>query len=272
VFVNGYLKGRTPCTARVSSATAHRKPYKITVILPGYEKWVGTVTLKASDAKTLEATLTRAAEETGESLKGRIVCIDPGHPSEASEGTTGPNGTTEVHINWVVAAKLKALLIADGAKVVLTKTSESQSVTNKQRALIANHAGASLMLRLHCDSGPIDGAATYYPDKQGHKDGVTGPSESIIAKCRAAAKAFHPAFAAALQGSITDRGIHGDSATLVGGKQGALTGSIYSKVPVLTIEMCVLSNAHDEAFIRRQAGQTQMAKALRAGVLAVLGR
>ena len=65
---------------------------------------------------------------------------------------------------------------------------------------------------------------------------------------------------------MRDAGIKGDSQTGVGSKQGALTGSIFSHVPALTVEMCVLTNAHDYRFIRTPAGQGQMAEALLSGV------
>jgi N-acetylmuramoyl-L-alanine amidase len=66
-----------------------------------------------------------------------VVCIDPGHPSETSSGNVLQNGTTEVHIAWVVGLKLKTLLEAEGVKVVLTKSKEEQVVTNKERAMPA---------------------------------------------------------------------------------------------------------------------------------------
>jgi N-acetylmuramoyl-L-alanine amidase len=100
-------------------------------------------------------------------LKQVVVCIDPGHPSEVNSGLTVQNGTTETHIDWVIAEKLQKLLVAQGVKVVMTKSSEKELVKNKERALIANRAGASLMIRLHCDSSPSSGFAVYYPDRQG---------------------------------------------------------------------------------------------------------
>ena len=213
------------------------------------------------------------AQDTAGPLRGFVVCVDPGHTSETSQGTASRDGKlTERHVNWVVGLRLKALLEAEGATVVLTKAKEGQVVANRRRAEIANAAHADLLLRLHCDSGEASGLATYYPDRQGRRFGVTGPSEAVIAASRRAARVFQPAVIAALGGAERDAGIKGDSQTAVGGKQGALTGSIFSRVPALTVEMCVLTNAHDYKFIRTPAGQDEMARALAAGVKAYAQR
>lgn len=201
-------------------------------------------------------------------LSGFTICIDPGHTSETSAGTQSRDGRlTERHVNWIEAVRLRALLAADGAHVVMTKASEEQVVTNRHRAEIANAAHADLLLRLHCDSNAPSGITTYYPDRQGTRFGVTGPSAEIIQRSHAAALAFQPALAQSLRGELPSGGVKGDSATFVGGKQGALTGSIFARVPALTVEMCVLTNAHDYAFIRTAHGQEQMARALYAGVV-----
>lgn len=202
-------------------------------------------------------------------LQGLVICLDPGHTSETSAGTSSKDGKlSERHVNWLEAVRLRALLTEEGAQVVMTKSREGEVVTNRRRAEIANAAHADLLLRLHCDAGPQSGFATFYPDRQGTRFGVTGPSEEIIERSRRAARLFHPAAATALRGRLPDLGIKGDSATYIGGKQGALTGSIFARVPALTVEMCVLTNAHDYAFIRTAFGQDAMARALLAGVQA----
>ena len=63
-------------------------------------------------------------------------------------------------------------------------------------------------------------------------------------------------------------GVRGDSATAIGSKQGALTASIFSQVPIVTIEMVDLSNKADADFIKSEAGQKRMAHAISAGVAA----
>lgn len=195
-----------------------------------------------------------------------VVAIDPGHPSEISSGGAIQNGTTEVHIVWEVALKLRKLLDEKGFQVVMTKSSEGQLVRNKDRALIGNKAGAAVMIRLHCDANAGEGFAVYAPDRQGTKEGVTGPAQDVIDRSRLAAKAIHAGMAAKLKGSLKDGGVRGDSQTLIGSKQGALTGSIFSTVPIVTVEMVVLSNKKDAEFIKSEKGQAAMAQAMADGV------
>jgi N-acetylmuramoyl-L-alanine amidase len=207
------------------------------------------------------------AADGAKPLQGVVICVDPGHTSETSAGTASRDGKlTERHVNWVVGQRLRLLLQSAGATVVMTKQSENEVVTNRRRAEIANAVHAALFLRLHCDAGSGSGIATYYPDRQGTRFGVTGPTQEIMTRSRAAAERFQPAVARALAGALPDLGVKGDSATFVGGKQGALTGSIFAQVPALTVEMCVLTDAHDYAFIRTTQGQARMAQALLAGV------
>lgn len=202
----------------------------------------------------------------------KVICIDPGHPSENGVGTHGKH-ITEVKADWAVAIELKKDLQAAGFKVVMTKSTESQKVTNKARAEVANRAHAALMIRLHCDSAAESGIASYYPATQGRVGKKVGPSSEVIKESKRLAEKFHPAMIAALDGDLSDRGLKTDMATSIGHRQGgALTGSIYSQCPVILVEMAVLNNAHDDKFISSKPGQQTLAKALTAGIVAAVGR
>ena len=262
IYVNGYFKARTPATVVIGSATEVEQPYTFTLHLPGFKKWEAPVSLATGQSKSLYATLERLPS----ALTGRTICIDPGHPSETSAGTSGPNGVSENHINWLIALKLKETLQSVGANVVMTKQSEGEYVTNRRRAEIANAANADLMIRLHCDAANARGYAVYAPDRTGTVSGVSGPSSTVISASTGMMGAFYEGMKSVLAGTLSGRGTHGDSATYVGSRQGALTGSIFSQVPTLTVEMCVLTNAQDEAFINSASGQAKMVEALRAGL------
>jgi N-acetylmuramoyl-L-alanine amidase len=209
-----------------------------------------------------------ATQSPPASARPPVVCIDPGHPSEVASGTEVQNGTNETHVAWVVALRLQKILEAKGYAVCLTKSAEGELVRNRDRALVANRAGAALMVRLHCDASTDRGFAIYHPDRQATRDGVKGPSPRVIGESARAAAAMHDGMAEVLRGLLKDGGVRGDSQTFVGGQQGgALTGSIFSEVPVVLIEMVVLSNPEDAEFIKAEAGQQKMAEAIASGVM-----
>ena len=219
------------------------------------------------------ATKTAVAPKSKDASERTVVCIDPGHPSEVASGKNAQNGTSETHVNWAVAVKLRDLLQAQGYEAVLTKSDEDELVRNKDRAMVANRASAALMIRLHCDASEERGYAVYYPDRRGRaKDGTTGPTGSVIEGSRRAAEAIHAAMSEGLTGALNDNGVRTDNETKVGREQGgALTGSIFSDVPVVTIEMVVLSNARDAEFIKTEEGQQRMASAIAEGVARFVG-
>ena len=189
------------------------------------------------------------------------VCIDPGHPSEVGRGTAGAS-VSEIHVAWAVAQKLEKLLVAKHIKVVLTKHTEEEFVKNMDRSKVANDCAADLFVRLHCDSSSCSGYATYYPDRQGTVRGFTGPDPDLLTKLAPIARRFHATLHKGLQGFLKDNGLMSDIKTSVGSKQGALTGSIYSKVPVVLVEMCVLTNPKDEALVSSTKGEDRLANAL----------
>jgi len=189
------------------------------------------------------------------------ICIDPGHPSEVGLGTRGKD-VTEIHIAWVVAKKLEEILKKQKVNVVLTKQSENQFVKNVDRAKVGNECHADLMIRLHCDASSGTGFTTYFPDHQGTQNGFTGPDPALIKRIAPIAKRFHEVLRHDLDGFLKDNGLLSDDKTAVGSKYGALIASIHSQVPVVLVEMCVLTNPKDEALVSNADSQARLAEAL----------
>lgn len=211
----------------------------------------------------------KTPHEKGRPGAGRgVVCVDPGHPSEVASGRAMQHGTNETRVAWEVALKLREALGARGYGVVLTKSREDELVRNRARAEVANRAGCALMVRLHCDASVESGFAVYYPDRAGRaRDGTDGPARAVIEGSRRAAAAVHAGMAEGLRGALRDNGVRTDYQTKVGREQGgALTGSIFSEVPVVTVEMVVLSDERDAEFIKAEEGQRRMAEAIAEGV------
>lgn len=209
---------------------------------------------------------TASGVPTKPSADAPVVCIDPGHPSETSEGAHA-HGLSENQLNWQVALKLKSELEAMGIRCVMTKSSQNQTVTNRERAEVANHSHALVMVRLHCDVGSGSGYTWYYPDRSATKYGITGPPKEVQEKSHEAVQVINTAMKPILTGYLKNNPIKTDASTYVGGKQGGvLTGSIFARVPTALIEMCFINQKKDAQFINSPKGQELMAKALAEGI------
>jgi N-acetylmuramoyl-L-alanine amidase len=76
--------------------------------------------------------------------------VDPGHPPA---GATGPTGLREAQANLGVALILRDLLQAAGARVLMTRTSDS-SVDLAPRTKLADTANAELLISIHNNALP----------------------------------------------------------------------------------------------------------------------
>ncbi|MBF1688358.1 MAG: N-acetylmuramoyl-L-alanine amidase, partial [Selenomonas sp.] len=114
-------------------------------------------------------------------LKGKKIAIDPGHGGSDS-GAIGPTGVMEKNVTMRVSRELKRLLEAEGATVVLTRTTDTE-VSDKganataveeleARCEIANRANADIFLSIHADAftnREVKGTTAYYYAKASEK-------------------------------------------------------------------------------------------------------
>lgn len=136
-------------------------------------------------------------------LAGKIVGIDPGHngrnytdPSyinhliwngreqEACDttGTETNSGYTEAQFNFNVAQYLAGDLRAEGATVVLTRTTNNGvGPCVPERSEIINRAHANVAIDIHADGGPADGRGftILEPVADGPNDRVIGASRTF---------------------------------------------------------------------------------------------
>ena len=126
---------------------------------------------------------------------------------------------------------LRDELQARGYRVIMTRTSEDVDISNIERAMVANNAGADAFLRLHCDNGDPSwtGSAIYcqhpYSDYNGFQyENSRRLSETVLA---------HMCSATGAQNRGVVEAYH-------------YSGINWSKVPGGLIEMGFLSNAADE--------------------------
>jgi N-acetylmuramoyl-L-alanine amidase len=83
-------------------------------------------------------------------LKGRRIVVDPGHPPG---GAMGPTGLREAEANLSVALQLRDLLVAAGAEVLMTRTTDS-SIDLFPRVKFADSVNAELLISIHNNALP----------------------------------------------------------------------------------------------------------------------
>jgi N-acetylmuramoyl-L-alanine amidase len=87
-----------------------------------------------------------AAQDPG--CKGDIV-LDPGHGGNDTGAVNKTYNLKESEEVLKVAALLKALLEADGHKVCMTRTTNSETLSNNNRYTYANTTGAEILVSIH---------------------------------------------------------------------------------------------------------------------------
>jgi len=110
-----------------------------------------------------------AFRQSGSSLVGKTIVIDPGHGGAEDLGVIVPDGQlrwTEADLVFDFATRLEGRLLAAGMRVHLTRgPSPAQPMTGQERAALANSLGADLFISMHLDgqeTPAADGVATYH--------------------------------------------------------------------------------------------------------------
>jgi N-acetylmuramoyl-L-alanine amidase len=217
-------------------------------------------------------------------LAGKVVGIDPGHdggnfddPSFINQliwngresetcdttGTETDSGYTEAQFNFNVASYLRADLIADGARVVMTRSSNTgvgPCVTT--RAEIINRAHADVAIDIHADGGPPGGRGftVLEPVADGPNDKVIASSQRFGSDVRAAL--LHDT---SMPASDYD-GVDGIDA------RDDLAGLNLTTVPKILIECGNMRNATDAALLVEPAFQRLLARAFTAAIVVFLTR
>ena len=179
-------------------------------------------------------------------------------------GTTTASGYAEPAFTFDVALRLRRILRAAGARIVLTRSSNAgwgPCIT--ERAAVGNRAHADAAVSIHADGGPPSGRGfhvIYPPPIRGLTDDIAGPS-------RCFALAMRRAYAA---GTGLPRATYlGASGLSVRSDLGGLN---LSDAPKVFVETGNMRNRADARLLESPRFRERIARGIAAGVSAFLSR
>ncbi len=129
--------------------------YEAIVKVRGHRQWGYTATYSGSNLLIHvknPPTFNGPARPGAPALAGLSICVDPGHGG-SQPGSTGCSGVTEAQLNLAISQKLKRILEAEGARVIMTRTSDVD-LGLYERCDIARNQGADILLSVHNNSLP----------------------------------------------------------------------------------------------------------------------
>ena len=124
-----------------------------------------------------------------------LICLDPGHGTAPEIGRElepiGPGSkrlkikdaggaSGEAPVALAIARRTRALLLARGYRVAMTRDGTEYRGGNRERARFCNASSAALMIRIHADGSSdssVHGVSTLVPAlRRGWTDDIYGPS------------------------------------------------------------------------------------------------
>lgn len=215
----------------------------------------------------------KAAEEDQ-----KVIVIDAGHQTHAMSATepNGPGSRTrkakvtggasgcathlpEYKLNLQVAKKLKTELVKQGYKVIMVRTKNNVTMSNVDRAKIANKNKADAFIRIHANSS----------NSSGVKGALTiAPTNSNRYLTKANRKASQKLSKKVLQSFCKATGAKNRGVMYTN----TMTGINWCKVPVTIVEMGFMSNPQEDRRMASSSYQKKMVKGITNGLNAYFGR
>ncbi len=133
--------------------------FRITIELKHAQHWGHSIYYKGN---ALVIKIKRQPENL--SLKNLTIAVDAGHGG-SNTGAGGPTGSSEKMITLAISLKLQKALEQQGAKVIMTRTTE-KFVENKDRILFYRDSMPDLLISIHLNSSSdpirVTGTSSFY--------------------------------------------------------------------------------------------------------------
>lgn len=236
-----------------------KKPHRLVVDIPvigakqTYKKKAAAPSASASPSSYKKQSY-NVSSDAKSVLKGKVICIDPGHGG-TDVGAIGHIGGKEVYeknITLSIALPLRDMLKSAGAKVVMTRETDKDvygpwadaDPELQARCDVANEAHADAFVSIHIDSfsnSSVDGTTAYYNAKS---------SKDLLL-----AQMIHQATMNSL--SIPDRGV----------KSNDFYVNVHTAMPSVLMEMGFITNGHRVKMLTSTWGPRGIAQSLFNGLV-----
>ena len=176
-----------------------------------------------------------------------------------SGGTEGVSGYPEYALNLTIALKLKEELLERGYTVYMTRETNDISISNIERAAVANDHQADVFVRIHANSSEdpsVYGALTMATSE--NNPYVAG---DLSLRSQSFSQTLLDAFCEAT--GAYNRGVMITD---------SMSGLNWSRVPCSILEMGFMSNADEDAKMQTEEYQAQMVQGIANGIDRYLGR
>lgn len=196
----------------------------------------------------------------------RTICLDPGHGGKEPGQKSGTR--LEKKYTLLLAQEVKALLVAAGFNVILTRRDDSY-VDFPERTAIARRGGADLFVSLHYNASPdgggdAGGVEVYAMTPEGARStNVSNDVGSLKAWTGNETDAENVLLAYQLQKSLLQR-LPGTEDR--GVRRARFMVLRLAEMPAVLIEGGFMSNSSDARWIFADAGRRKMAQAIVEGI------
>ena len=181
--------------------------------------------------------------------------------TRVSAGTTGVStGIPEYELNLAVSLLLQQELTARGYTVVMTRTENDVSISNAERAQIANTQQAGAFIRVHANASESAAASGIMAICMTPSNPYNG---ALYEKSRALSDCVLERLGAALDKPQNERTLW---------QTDTMTGINYSEVPVTIVEMGFMTNPAEDEAMATDAYRAKIAAGIADGVDAYFRR
>lgn len=227
-----------------------------------------------SETQTWESVSEQTEEPPLTAEPAPLIVIDPGHQKQASaqlepigpgakdmkarvsSGTQGVHtGLAEYELTLELSLQLEQELVRRGYRVLLTRRTHEVDLSNMERALLANDAGADVFLRIHAN-GSED------PEKTG-----------LLTICQTAKDPYGSGQYVKSRRLAEDILAAMEKTTAASGKvweTDSMSGINWARVPVTIIEVGYMSNPEEDRSLSEEAYRNQLVQGMADGIAAYL--